>query len=136
MQFAEISSGGSFFKPEEYTRYAALLLEVTGFERNRPTNYGPKDTAHVDITAFDAEGNQVADAQGVMIQQTILARDLAPIEGKATIQYLTKGTSSKPGQNAPWVWRTPEDSVKGKVMEWAKARVEAEKEALADAPSF
>lgn len=135
MQFAEISSGGSFFKADEYVNYDALLLEVTAFERNRPSGYGPKDTAHVDITAF-RDGEKVHEAQGVMIQQTILARDLGPVEGKATIQKLEKGKSSKPGQNDPWVWRNPSDEAKQAVVAYATARTEAEKEAVADAPGF
>lgn len=134
MQIADIQSG-SFFKAEEYTKYDALLLEVTGFERGRPSNYGPKDTAHVDITGFIG-GEKVHTAQGVMIQQTLLARDLAPIEGKATIQKLEKGTSSKPGQNAPWVWRKPAQEAYDAVIAYVQERTAAEKAAMDSAPGF
>lgn len=134
IEFAEVSAGGSYIKPEELRDAKALLLEVERFERQRPSKYGPKDTAVATITAF-RDNQEPAVQAAVQIQQSILARDLQPLVGKATIVKLEQGKSSN-GNNPPWVWRKVEDDIKAEVVAYVKER-EAKIAAAADeAPDF
>lgn len=135
LEIAQIPQRGSFFKPETFESADALLIVVERFEHQRPTpNYGPKDTAIATITVFK-EGTEPAVHNSVQIQQSILARDLEALVGKATIVKLDKG-NKKPGQQAPWVWREVTPELQAKVVEYVRAK-EAEVEAAkADAPDF
>lgn len=136
------SQGGGWFKPEtEKLDYAAFLLEVRDFEPQRPTAYGPKDSALVDMTVFKTAeslnaGTPDEIVTGVRVEQTVLARDLAPVKGGATVVTLAQIPSSKPGQRPAWVWRQAGADAKRKVAAYAEAREAAIDAALADAPSF
>lgn len=137
IEFAEVSSGGgSFFKPAEVAEVDAFLIEVQRFEHQRPTNYGPKDTAVANLSLFRGFETEPEVVLGSQIQQTVLAKDLQPLVGKATIVKLEQGKSSKPGQNAPWVWRPVDADTKAKVVEYVKKREANLAEAAASAPSF
>lgn len=132
--------GGGWFKPKEYPDHVAMLVEVTSFERQRPTPNGPKDSALCDITVFDeAALNGQGDPlvlKGTRVEQTVLARDLSQLAGQATVTSVVQIPSKKPGQHPAWVWRNVSRDVQGKVVAWAEAREEAVEAALADAPSF
>jgi hypothetical protein len=136
------TQGGGWFKPEpEMLEYKAFLIEVRDFERQRPTPYGPKDSALVDLTVFaDADslnnGEPTEIKEGTRIEQTVLSRDLAPVKGGATIVTLAQIPSKKPGQKPAWVWRQASADVKKKVASYAEAREAAVDAAIADAPSF
>lgn len=136
-------TGGGWFKPEtEKTEYVAFLIEIQHLQRQRPTDYGPKDSAVVDLTIFYTQesldaGTPDEVVTGTRIEQSILARDLFALgEGNATIVTLAQIPSKKPGQHPAWVWRQAGVGVKGKVVEYATAREAAIEAAVADAPSF
>ncbi len=135
------SGNGGWFKPETDMLDYTFLLEVTAFERQRPTPYGPKDSALATITTFKtaeslANGEPDEVKEGVRIEQTVLARDLAPVLGGATIVTLAQAPSTKPGQRPAWVWRQAGADAKRKVAAYAEAREAAIDAALSDAPSF
>lgn len=136
------TQGGGWFKPEtEMTEYVAFLIEVKDFERQRPTPYGPKDSALVDITVFKTEadltiGEPSEVITGTRVEQTVLARDLGPLKGSATIVTLAQIPSTKPGQRPAWVWRTAGAAVKKAVADYAEKREAAVEAAIANAPSF
>lgn len=137
------SNAGGWFKPkEEMLDYAAFLIEVHDFERQRPGTYGPKDSALVDLTIFaDADALAALEpsevVNGTRVEQTVLARDLGAVgKGGATIVTLAKIPSTKPGQQPAWVWRQAGADVKKAVAAYAEAREAAMEAALADAPGF
>lgn len=137
------TQGGGWFKPDEdKLEVKAFLIEVKDFERQRPTPYGPKDSALVDITTFEDEesldsGVPTEEVKGTRVEQTVLARDLGAVgKGGATIVTLAQVPSTKPGQRPAWVWRQAGAAVKKKVVAFAEAREAAVEAALADAPSF
>lgn len=137
------TQGGGWFKPEtDMLDYAAFLIEVKDIELQRPTAYGPKDSALVDLTIFKTEaeltiGEPTEVVTGTRVEQTVLARDLKAVgKGGATIVTLARIPSSKPGQQPAWVWRTAGAAVKKKVAEYAEKREAAIEAAIADAPSF
>lgn len=142
MEFKETSTGGGgFFKPETHKDAVALLIEVKRFAHQVPGQYGPKDTAYVDISVFTTEADIDAgvvafEAKGHAIQQSILARDLEALQGFATIVKLDTVPSKTPGGKPAWVWRQPEDGVKKKVAEFATKREAELKAAMESAPSF
>lgn len=141
LNLIDLPSGGGWFKPStEMTDYV-FLLEVASFERQRPTPYGPKDSAVANITTFKSEASLDAGvpdevAEGVRIEQTVLARDLAPVTGSATIVMLAQAPSTKPGQRPAWVWRQATPEAKRQVAAYAEAREAAINAAIASAPSF
>ena len=139
-QFAEIQSGGKFFAPKDHTTDVAILVEPTHNERERQGGkFGPKDTIHANLTYFateaDLDAGRGTEELGVLIQQTALQRDLVPLVGKATVAVVTQVPSSN-GGNPVWVWRSPAQSVKDKVVEYATERDAAHEAAAADAPDF
>lgn len=134
-------AGGGFFKPADHADAVALLIEVKAFERQRPSAYGPKDSARCDVTVFGTQealdaGSPTETIQNTRIEKTILTRDLEAIVGAATIVKLGQWTGSKPGAKPAWVWQNPSQDTKSKVVTYAKAR-EAEIQAAVDAaPDF
>ena len=130
------TTGGGWFKPEAVKDAKAFLIEVNGFEPQRPTNHGPKDSALCDVTTFAddaslASGVPTSVVKGQRIEQTYLARDLKDMVGSATIVVLAQ-TKPKPGQKPAWVWRAVTDGgVKNAVIAYAEAR-EAASETSAD----
>lgn len=143
LNFMEIpQQGGGWFKPDkEMTEHAAFLVEVNDFTPQRPTDYGPKDSALVDLTIFHTEesldaGEPDEIIKGTRIEQTVLARDLKPLVGGATIVTLAQVPPKKPGGYPAWVWRQTSASIKKKVIAYAEAREAAVEDAVADAPDF
>lgn len=141
-EFVDIpSGGGGWFKPDTDMIDYVFLLEVRSFERQRPTPYGPKDSAIVDFTIFKSEdalnaGKPDEVTEGVRVEQTVLSRDLAPVAGGATVVTLAQAPSTKPGQRPAWVWRQASAEQKRKVVAYAEAREAAINAAMAAAPSF
>jgi len=140
MKFGDITTGGSYFKGEEYATAVALLIEVKSLDPQVPTNYGPKDTLNVDITAFgtleeiDADGGTLS--AGVKIQQIDLVRKLSHLVGSAAIVTVEKLPKSAKLPNGAWVWRQVDADVRGKVIAYAERQEEAAQAALAEMPSF
>lgn len=134
------TQGGGWFKPADHEDAVAFLVEVKGFERQRPTDYGPKDSALCDISVFPTEAELEAGTPtvlaGTRVESTLLARDLAPLQGKATIVTLGKTTPKKQGQHPGWVWRPAPAGVKAKVATYAQEREAKIQAAVAAAPSF
>lgn len=131
---------GGWFKPADHTGTLAFLIEVEQFERQRPTQNGPKDSALTTITAFENQGALDAGTptvtKGVRIEQTVLARDLEPLVGSATIVKLDQVPSKRPGGHPAWVWRPVDGDTRAKVIAYVEKR-EAEIEAALDAaPDF
>lgn len=133
---------GGFFQPQDLTDAVAILIEIKGLERQRPTkSYGPKDTVLADVTAFDSLEDIVAGkpsevVAGTIIQQTILARDLFAMEvGDAVVQTVTQIPSTK-GLNPSWVFRNVSKKVQDAVVEYCDKRDAAAKAALDAVPDF
>jgi len=140
VQFANVpTGGGTFFKPAEHADAKALLVEVSRFEHQRPGNYGPKDTAVANVTAFKTEADFTGSpdvAEGAFIQNTILARDLEGLVGKATVVKLEQVPSKKAGNNPAWVWRAVEADVMQKVGAYVEKSEADLAAAMDEAPSF
>lgn len=137
----ELPQAGGWFKPDEHVNDVAILIEVTGFERQRPTDYGPKDSAITTSTFFATQeeldaGTPTDVVKGLRYEQTYLASDLAGLIGEATIVVLGQSQPKKAGQKPAWVWRQPTNENKAKVIAYGEAREAAKAEAIASAPSF
>lgn len=137
------ASGGGWFKPtEEMKSYVAFLIETLDFEKDRPGTFGPKDSALVNLVAFDTlegleAGTPVVDVEGMRIEYGVLANQLASLVKKGhTIQRLISTPSKKPGQKPYWSWTPVTGSTRGKVVEFLEAREAALEAELASAPSF
>ncbi|MGP3686260.1 hypothetical protein ACTVZO_16395 [Streptomyces sp. IBSNAI002] len=135
------TAGGGWLKPNDVKDAPALLIEVNSYEAQRPTPNGPKDSALCTVTVFkdraalDALSPEVN--QGMRIEQTLLARDLAPLVGSATIVTLAQIPPKRPGAYPAWVWRPVADaSVRKAVVNYAEQREAAVEAAVAEAPSF
>lgn len=133
--------GGGWFKPSDHEDAAAFLIEVKRFERQRPTSYGPKDSAVCDITVFSSPaeleaGTPSEELKGTRVENTLLARDLADLVGNATITVLAQTKPSKPGQKPGWVWRPVTKAVRDKVVAYATKREAEVQAAIEAAPSF
>lgn len=136
------ASGGGWFKPDDsMADYPAFLLEVKDFEPQRPGQYGPKDSALVDMTQFRTDAELDAGTpdviEGIRVEQTKLAEALGRVgKGGASIVVLVKVPSKQAGRNPAWVWREAPADVQAKVIEYADARDAAIDAAIANAPSF
>lgn len=142
MAIKSVNTGtGGFFKPEEYLNAAALLIEVKSYQRERPTNYGPKDSALVDLTVFATEDEAAKGKPTNIIKdmriegKAVLTGALADIVGDATIQKLKQGVAKK-GQNAPWLYADPTPEAFAGVAAYYEAREAQLAAAIADAPDF
>jgi hypothetical protein len=141
LNFKDIpQQGGGWFKPAEHKDAAAILIEVTAFDRQRPTPNGPKDSALCDLSIFPTEAELASGEplviKGTRVEQTVLARDLADLVGSATIVTVVQVPSKKAGAHPAWVWRPTSLDVKNQVIAYAQKR-EAEVQAALDAvPSF
>jgi hypothetical protein len=132
--------GGGWFKPAEHIDAVAFLVEVSTFERQRPTPNGPKDSALCDVSIFPDEDALAAGKplviKGTRVEQTVLARDLADLVGAATIVSVVQIPAKKPGQHPAWVWRTTSQAVKDQVITFANKREADIAAALDSAPGF
>ncbi|WP_372407179.1 hypothetical protein [Streptomyces luteireticuli] len=134
------SASGGWFKPLEAKDAVAILLEVTGYDRRRPTPNGPKDSAVADVTVFktpDQLKNLTPEvARGQRIEQTVLARDLETVVGNAVLVTVTQVPAKKPGAHPAWVWRQITDiSIRNQVIAYAAQR-DASAPSTTPAPSF
>ena len=142
MKFGDIpQSGGGWFKPADHGDAEAILIEVKGYDSQRPTPNGPKDSVLVDVTVFKdaaaiAAGEPYHIQQGCRIEQTILARDLASLVGMATVVKLAQSKPAKPGAKPAWVYRAPEPKSKEGVIAYAMKREAEIQAALESAPDF
>ncbi|MGW2539817.1 hypothetical protein ACWC5I_02865 [Kitasatospora sp. NPDC001574] len=135
------TASGGWFKPAEHKDAVAILLEVNGYERQRPTPNGPKDSALADVTVFktpDQLKNYAPEvSQGQRIEQTVLARDLEGVVGSAVLVTVDQVPAKKPGAHPAWVWRQVTDSdIKSLVIAYAEQRDAAVKTAVDAAPDF
>lgn len=143
VQFREIAPRGSFFKPVEHAGSVALLIEVKDFNRQVPTNYGPKDTAVCDVSVFATEGQLDTGSPAYVItntkiQQAILAPRLEDLLGEATVQRLITLPPKTPGQRPAWAWEAVDGEVRDKVAAYVDQREAAVQQALAsnDVPDY
>ncbi|ONI83516.1 hypothetical protein ALI22I_34040 [Saccharothrix sp. ALI-22-I] len=141
LNFVDIpQQSGGWFKPSEHQGAVAILVEVKGFDRQRPTPNGPKDSALTDLSIFNSQADLDAgtptEVKGVRIEQTVLARDLAGLVNSATVVTVTQVPNKKPGAHPAWVWRPVERAVMQKVVEYANKREQAVQAAVAAAPDF
>lgn len=128
VEFAQIVSGGGFFKPADYASAAALLIEPTAFKENVPTNFkNPdgsvqhQDQVIADITVFrtqqDLDLGQPQVVSNAVVGSAVLAKDLAPLVGKATIQRVEKA----PGKNY-WKFALPSPATQTAVVAYVEKR--------------
>jgi hypothetical protein len=141
VEFGDVPQGVGWFKPAEHATDVAILVEVLGFDRQRPTPHGPKNSARCNITYFatqaDLDAGQPSGVdQGMRVEQTVLARDLESLVGKATINTVVQVPSKTPGSRPAWVWRAVAKSVKDSVVAYAKGREAAAQAAIDAAPGF
>ncbi|PSL04152.1 hypothetical protein CLV30_106157 [Haloactinopolyspora alba] len=134
VQITNFAGGTSYFKPADESEAVAILIEPLSYERQRPTDYGPKDTAVARMTFFKSEvaletGVPDEVRESVTVQQTALARNLEQYVGKGVIVTLGQG-KAKPGMNPPWIWVPASPEVQAKVVEYVKGL----EEELAGAP--
>jgi len=133
--------GGGFFAPKKEVEGAVYLIEVERYEHQRPSQFGPRDSAVVNMTVFNTPaeldaGNASEVRKGHRIEQTILAGDLEGLVGAATIVTLGKASSAKPGQSPAWVWKVADDTTKAKVIAYAEKAEAARQAAISAAPDF
>lgn len=133
-------SGGGYFKAEDSKDAVAHLIEVKGFEPQRAGNFGPKDSALVDMTIFHTQEDLDALTpslirKGMRVEYTVLAKDLKDLVGKATIAVLSQ-SKPKPGQKPAWVWRQPNNDTKAKVQQYGEKREAELAAALEAVPDF
>lgn len=132
--------GGGWFKPAEHAGALAFLVEVKQFDRQRPTPNGPKDSVLVDISVFDSQASldngTPSVTKGTRIEQTVLARDLEPLVGSATVVKLDQVPSKRPGGHPAWVWRPVAGDVRAKVVAYVEKREAEIAAALDAAPDF
>lgn len=138
---------GGWFKPaasdgRDHREDVAILIEIKGLERQRPTPNGPKDSALVDMTFFYTEESLEAGEpdeviSGTRIEQTVLARDLFGLDvGDATINTIIQVPSKKPGQHPSWVWRPVSKNVEKAVIAYGEKLEAALAKELEDVPDF
>lgn len=134
------AGGGGFFAPKDHLTDVAILIEVKRFQLQRPSNFGPKDAAHVNLTIFKdmaaLDGGTPEVQLGVIIDATCLVRDLETLVGKATVVKLAMAPSTKAGYKPAAVFREVDAPVQEKVVAYATGRDEALAAAIADAPDF
>ncbi|MFE2104292.1 hypothetical protein ACFXAF_00200 [Kitasatospora sp. NPDC059463] len=135
------TANGGWFKPAECKDAVAILLEVNGFERQRPTPNGPKDSVLADITVFKTPDQLKSFtpevSQGQRIEQTVLARDLEGVVGSAVLVTIDQVPAKKPGANPAWVWRQVTDpGITKQVIAYATQRDAAVQAAVSGAPDF
>lgn len=136
IQFAEVATGGTFFKPADFsTGVTAFLIEVERFDRQVPTNFGPKDTAIATLTVFRGFDGEPQVNPAMQIQQTALAKGLADLVGKATIVGMGQGVARN-GNNAPWIWTPVDAEAKAKVIAYVTEREAKIAADVESAPSF
>ena len=138
-QFAQLPAIGGFYKASDHATDVAILIEPIRFERDRPSQYGPKDSIHADMTFFDSAGNLEAGIGdfhgGMIIQGAGLVPHLEGLVGQAVVVKQGRG-KPKAGQNAPWIWERVAPKVQAKVGAYVDKR-DAERAAAADAmPDF
>jgi hypothetical protein len=141
LDFADVpTQGGGWFKPADHLDALAILVEVKSFDRQRPTPNGPKDSALTDVSVFnsqdDLDNGTPTVIKGTRIEQTILARDLANMVGKALVVRVEQLEAKKAGQRPAWVWRPADGGPKQAVVKYATEREAALKAAADAAPSF
>ncbi len=142
MPIKQLPTQGGFFNPADLTDAVALLIEITGQERQRPTkSFGPKDTVIANVTAFDSlediEAGQPSEVlPGAIIQQTILARDLFAMDvGDAVVQTVTQIPSTR-GLNPSWVFRSVNKKVQNAVVAYCEKRDAEASRKLEAVPDF
>lgn len=133
---------GGWLKPAEHNDDAAILIEIKGLDRQRPTPNGPKDSVLADLTFFKSaasldKGTPDEIVKGTRIEQSVLARDLFAMDvGDAVVSTVTQIPSKKQGQNPAWVWKSVSKDVEGKVVAYGEAREAAIDAELGDVPDF
>ncbi|MFD7738076.1 hypothetical protein [Kitasatospora sp. NPDC059800] len=135
------TNSGGWFKPTDQRDAIAILLEVHGYERQRPTPNGPKDSVLADVTVFKTPDQLKTFtpevSQGQRIEQTVLARDLEGIVGGAVLVTIDQVQPKKLGANPAWVWRQVSDpGIKAQVIAYAEQRDAAVRPAGGAAPDF
>jgi len=135
------TANGGWFKPKDAEGAVAILLEVHGFERQRPTPNGPKDSALTDVTIFKTPDQLKTYTpevtRGQRIEQTVLARDLEGVVGSAVLVTVTQVPAKKPGAHPAWVWKQVTDpGIRNQVIAYAEQRDAAVKAAVHEAPDF
>lgn len=133
-QFAPVSGGSGFshdfFRPANEASGIVYALEVEGYEMDRPTPYGPKNTATAKAYRF-TDGKGQPQIGGISCDQAALSRALRDKVGQTVLVTLGKG-EAKAGQSAPWIWENVNPADYPEIVAFFEAR-EAEKD---DAPSF
>ncbi|MCJ0870241.1 hypothetical protein [Streptomyces sp. AP-93] len=135
------TQAGGWFKPKEAVDAAAILVEVSAWDRQRPTPNGPKDSALCTVSIFRTP-EQLSSltpevSQGMRIEQTVLARDLETMVGSAVLVTVAQIPPTKPGANPAWVWRQVNDpATRTQVIAYAEQRDKAVEAAVTAAPTF
>ena len=120
----QLPQASGWFKPDEFKVAKALFVTVNDVERDRPTDFGPKDSVIADIavfaTASDLKKGPSEEYFDIRVEHTALANALINQVGNSFIVTVEKG-QAKPGRQAPWLWSTVEDSaVVNAVIAWAE----------------
>lgn len=141
MAIVNLPTMGGFFKPEDAQNYAAMLVEPTSLERQRPGSFGPKDAIHADVTVFATQADLEAGVPsgvnpGMIIQGIALVRDLESVIGSGVVVECNQAKTHKPGQKPAWIWSSISPLASLQVADYAAKRDEATAAALADAPSW
>lgn len=124
----------TFFKPKDAPEGAVYALFPKHFEAEKPTPYGPKDTAVAEAFVF-ANGKGEPEHHPLwQTEATVLARSIGralDAGGAPLLVTIGKGVA-KPGKQAPWVFNDADPSEYPDVVAFFEKR---EKE-LDDAPDF
>ena len=124
------STGGTYFKPQDIPANVIFALEVTQFEVDRPSNYGPKDAIHFKAYQF-ADGKGEPKIEDFIAKQTVLVSSLRDKVGSTVLVKLTQGVG-KNGNNPPWLWENVNPADYPEIVAYFEAR-EAQKD---QAPGF
>lgn len=121
----DIPTNSAYFAPADALGAFAVLIEPLQFNEQIMTDNGPKNQVVADVTIFaTAEAIDASEAilkNGVKIEQTILARDLAGLVGSATVVTLRQ-LAPRNGNRGAWVFDPASVKAKQLVIAYLERR--------------
>lgn len=140
---SEIQGGSAYFKPAEFDKAVALLVEPKSVQRDVPNTYAGvtknRDEVTCDITVFqtaaDLESGNGVEHKGMTVTHPGITNRLSRAIDEAVVGRMGKKQFEKAPAPA-WVIDDVDDATFDKVSEFYEAREAAVKAALDAVPSF
>lgn len=93
-----------YFRPKEATEGDIYVIEATDFEKDRPGNFGPKDTGYARVHVFANGKGEPTVYERFSTEAKVLANTIGRAIGGAPLLVSLGQGRAKDGHNAPWVW--------------------------------